>query len=142
VPDEAIQAQAPDKKAGPGKKGADAEYKIEPFDVLNIFSSRSLPDQAINGNYPVLATGTVRLGLYGSVKVDGLTLDGAKQEIERHMSAFVREAPGCFIVTPRVSRSVPADLPVKCIMGPMSPSARCVVRCAMGSRKTRGRVNA
>jgi polysaccharide biosynthesis/export protein len=60
----------------------------EPFDVTVILGeSRGL--QQIRGPHLVRLDGTVGLGIYGSVFVDGMTLDEARATIETHMSEFV-----------------------------------------------------
>ena len=42
--------------------------------------------QHIAGEHLVRPDGTVALGIYGSVYVSGMTLEGAKRQIERHLS--------------------------------------------------------
>jgi polysaccharide export outer membrane protein len=45
--------------------------------------------QEIRGEHIVGPDGTVRLGVYGSVRVSGMTLDEAKAAIERHLSSHL-----------------------------------------------------
>jgi polysaccharide biosynthesis/export protein len=45
--------------------------------------------QEIRGEHIVGPDGTVRLGVYGSVRVSGMTLDEAKAAIERHLSDYL-----------------------------------------------------
>jgi polysaccharide export outer membrane protein len=57
-------------------------YKLEPLDVLQIRVLNTLPDQPIDGPFRIEADGTVHLGAgYGSVKVVGLSVEGAKARI-------------------------------------------------------------
>ena len=52
--------------------------------VLNVIPSRSI--QQIRGQHLVRPDGTVGLGTYGSVRVVGLTIQGAKDQVEKHLS--------------------------------------------------------
>lgn len=45
--------------------------------------------QHIAGEHLVRPDGTVALGIYGSVYVAGMTLDGAKRQIERHLATHI-----------------------------------------------------
>src|SRR5262249_8522127 len=59
-----------------------------PFEVTVVLSeSRAL--QQIRGEHLVRPDGTVSLGTYGSVFVDGLTIAQAKEAIESHLSRFL-----------------------------------------------------
>ncbi|HTU17421.1 MAG TPA: polysaccharide biosynthesis/export family protein [Gemmataceae bacterium] len=63
-------------------------YRIEPLDVLIIQVGETLPNQPIGGTtpYPVSPDGTVNLGFsYGMVRVAGLTLEQAAQNIQQHL---------------------------------------------------------
>lgn len=62
-------------------------YRIEPLDVLMIQVGETLPNQPIGGMpYPVSPDGTVNLGFsYGMVRVAGLTLEQAAQNIQQHL---------------------------------------------------------
>jgi polysaccharide export outer membrane protein len=58
-------------------------YHVEPMDSLAIYVSDALPQQPIQGIYPVDPDGTINLGFtYGTVKVIDLTIDGAKTAVE------------------------------------------------------------
>jgi polysaccharide export outer membrane protein len=62
-------------------------YRIEPLDVLVIQVAEALPNQPIGAApYPVSPDGTVNLGFsYGQVRVAGLTLEQAAQNIQQHL---------------------------------------------------------
>jgi polysaccharide export outer membrane protein len=61
-------------------------YRVEPQDALLIQVANVLPTEPIAGLYLVDPDGTVNLGLsYGSVRVVGMTLEEAKEAIERHL---------------------------------------------------------
>lgn len=62
-------------------------YRIEPLDVLVIQVGETLPNQPIGTTpYPVSPDGTVNLGFsYGMVRVAGLTLEQAAQNIQQHL---------------------------------------------------------
>src|SRR5262249_39589770 len=63
-------------------------YRAEPLDVLIIQASGVLPEDplAAGGNYQVGPDGTVYLGLaYGSVAVEGLTLEQIREAIEKQL---------------------------------------------------------
>lgn len=64
-----------------------AEYIIEPPDVLRIEATRVLPSRGpISGDRTVRPDGTIGLGLYGTVRVAGLTLPQAKAAVEAHLA--------------------------------------------------------
>jgi polysaccharide export outer membrane protein len=68
-------------------------FRVGPLDVLGIQVTNTLPNAPIAGLYSVETDGTVNLGFnYGSVRVDGLTLDEAMTEIKRHL--LTKPAPG------------------------------------------------
>ncbi|HWG45123.1 MAG TPA: polysaccharide biosynthesis/export family protein [Gemmataceae bacterium] len=61
-------------------------YHIEPLDVLLIQVAETLPNQPIGGPFPVSPDGTVNLGYsYGAVRVAGLTLEQAAQNVQQHL---------------------------------------------------------
>ncbi|MGH7171970.1 MAG: polysaccharide biosynthesis/export family protein [Gemmataceae bacterium] len=62
-------------------------YRIEPLDVLMIQVGETLPNQPVGTTpYPVSPDGTVNLGFsYGMVRVAGLTLQQAAQNIQQHL---------------------------------------------------------
>lgn len=61
--------------------------KQEPDVTVNLAQSKSIQD--IRGQHLVGIDGTIRLGVYGSVRVTGMTLDEAKHAIESHLSKFL-----------------------------------------------------
>jgi protein involved in polysaccharide export with SLBB domain len=66
-------------------------YVIRPPDILLVEAPRALPDQPIGGEHLVRADGTIGLGLYGNVRVTGMTVEQAKKAIEEHLTAYLRE---------------------------------------------------
>lgn len=66
-------------------------HSIQAPDILLIESPRALPDQPIAGEHLVRSDGTVSLGLYGTVRVAGMSTDAARETIERHLSSFINE---------------------------------------------------
>lgn len=67
------------------------KYIIQPPDIILVESPRSLPDQPIAGEHLVRADGTISLGLYGDVRVAGLTVDEAREAIQKHLSRDIRD---------------------------------------------------
>lgn len=66
-------------------------YKIEPLDVLLIQATDTLPNEPINGPYGVEPEGTINLGLsYGSVRIAGMTIDEARDAIEKQLKAVLK----------------------------------------------------
>jgi polysaccharide export outer membrane protein len=68
-------------------------YVIDPPDILLVESTQNLPDQAIRGTHLVRPDGTIGLGIYGSVKVAGLTLEQAKAAIIAQLSPRIQLDP-------------------------------------------------
>jgi polysaccharide export outer membrane protein len=67
-------------------------YKIDTLDALLITATNYLPTEPINGIYVVDPDGTVNLGLsYGTVRVIGMTIQQAKEEILRVLKTKLRE---------------------------------------------------
>jgi polysaccharide export outer membrane protein len=67
-------------------------YQINTLDVLLVQVAGTLPDYPIQGAYTVEPGGTINLGVpYGSVKVVGLTLEQAQQQIHDHLTRELRE---------------------------------------------------
>jgi polysaccharide export outer membrane protein len=64
-------------------------YVIDPPDVLLVESTEKLPDQPIRGQHLVRPDGTIGLGIYGSVRVAGMTLDQAKQAIAQQLASRI-----------------------------------------------------
>jgi protein involved in polysaccharide export with SLBB domain len=62
--------------------------KSLPFDVT-IGLTQSRGTQQIKGEHLVRPDGTIHLGTYGSVFVDGLTLNEAKDEVEVHLANYL-----------------------------------------------------
>ncbi len=57
-------------------------YIIEPPDILLIQVTKTLPDQpAIRVTAPVAMDGTINLGIYGQVRIAGLTVEQAREVI-------------------------------------------------------------
>jgi polysaccharide export outer membrane protein len=68
-------------------------YRLEPLDQLQIVASGTLPTQPINGIYTVGPDGTVNLGFdYGIVRIAGLTIDQAQNEIRQRLSGALKNA--------------------------------------------------
>lgn len=66
-------------------------YKVEPFDALGIRVTETLPEQPIQGVFGVEADGTVNLGFnYGSPRVVGMTLEQAREAIDKHLSKTLK----------------------------------------------------
>lgn len=67
-------------------------YYLRTSDVIAINILGTLPDAPVTGPYPIQPGGIVNLGPpYGAVKVTGLTVEQAQEEIRRSMSMHVRE---------------------------------------------------
>ena len=61
-------------------------YRIKPGDLLCISALGTILDQPIDGNYLVEPAGTVALGpAYGRAKVEGLTLEEAREAIQKKL---------------------------------------------------------
>jgi polysaccharide biosynthesis/export protein len=78
----------------PNKQPSDAISLnvIRPSDVLTIRAVRALPDQPIDGQYRVRPDGTVNLGsAYGSVNVNGLSVEQAEGKIAKHLREIVKK---------------------------------------------------
>jgi polysaccharide export outer membrane protein len=66
-------------------------YKIEPLDTLGIRVTETIPEQPILGIYGVEPNGRVNLGFnYGSVLVQGMTIEQAKVAIETHLKKALK----------------------------------------------------
>jgi polysaccharide export outer membrane protein len=68
-------------------------YVIGPPDVLQIEALVAKKTAPVRGPHLVMPDGTVRLGVYGTVTVAGLTLDQAKEVIARAIYAQLRQLP-------------------------------------------------
>ncbi len=69
-----------------GHKAAIPAYIVEPPDLINVQVLRALPDRPFPTT-PLLVRpdGTIDMGLYGIVRVAGLTLDDIKTRIAEHL---------------------------------------------------------
>jgi len=66
-------------------------YRVEPLEVLLIQVTDTLPNQPINGPFVISPEGTVNLGYgYGTVRVQGLTVDQIQGAIRQHLSNVLR----------------------------------------------------
>ena len=66
-------------------------YKIEPLDSLGIRVTETIPEQPIQGIYAVEPNGKVNLGFnYGSVFVQGMTIEQATVAIETHLKKALK----------------------------------------------------
>jgi polysaccharide biosynthesis/export protein len=66
-------------------------YRIEPLEILLIQVTDTLPNQLISGPFVVSPEGTINLGYsYGTVRVQGLTIDQIQQAIRQHLSNILR----------------------------------------------------
>lgn len=88
-------------------------YKIEPLDVLNIQvpSSQTLPDQPVTNTFQVSSAGAVTLGpAYGSVVVEGMTLDEAAEAIKVHLENVIKIADvSVALATPAGKQSISGE---------------------------------
>jgi len=69
-------------------------YRIEPLDILLITvpTDNAKPGEPINGQFVVTPEGTVSLGFnYGTVRVAGLTLEGAAVAVRNALKATLKE---------------------------------------------------
>jgi polysaccharide biosynthesis/export protein len=69
-------------------------YKVGPLDSLVINATGILPNDPVTGIYTVDPDGTINLGInYRTVKIVGLTLEGAKDALEKHFKALNYKEP-------------------------------------------------
>jgi polysaccharide export outer membrane protein len=67
-------------------------YKVDTFDHLQIIVTGTLIDLPISGNFQVEPEGTVNFGpAYGRVKLAGLSIDEARDEVDRHLWTILKE---------------------------------------------------
>ncbi|MDX1961718.1 MAG: polysaccharide biosynthesis/export family protein [Pirellulales bacterium] len=67
-------------------------FRIEALDILYVQVEGTFEDQPINGQFSVSPNGAIDLGpAYGRVKVAGLSIDEAIQEVEKFLSRTLRE---------------------------------------------------
>jgi polysaccharide export outer membrane protein len=68
-------------------------YAIQPLEVLLVQVTNTLPSEPINGPFVVSPEGTINLGYsYGSVKVQGMTIDQIQAAIRQQVSGSLRNA--------------------------------------------------
>ena len=85
-------------------------YKVDTFDHLQIIVTGTLIDQPISGNFQVEPEGTVNFGpAYGRVKLSGLSIDEARDEVDHHLRTILKE--------PQVSLSLAQSAGVQQITG-------------------------
>ncbi|MCA9265354.1 MAG: polysaccharide biosynthesis/export family protein, partial [Planctomycetales bacterium] len=79
-------------------------YMLQPLDVIQVVVLGTSQEMGpIAGPYAVESTGVVNLGpAYGSVKIEGLTTDEARDEIQRHLAS----PAGGQLLSPMVSVSL------------------------------------
>lgn len=67
-------------------------YNLKTLDIVSIRVLGTLPEAPIGGAYPIEPGGTVNLGApYGVVKVTGMTVQQAGDEILKHLKIFLKE---------------------------------------------------
>jgi polysaccharide export outer membrane protein len=66
-------------------------YVIEPPDILLVESNQGLRDQPIRGQHLVRPDGTIGIGIYGSVRVAGLTLEQARAAVAGLLSQRIKK---------------------------------------------------
>jgi polysaccharide export outer membrane protein len=82
-------------------------YHIEPLDSLYIQASNTLPMEPLGGVYGVDPGGNVNLGIaYGTVHLVGLTLEEAKEALERHLKQIIKNPPPQVLVSLAQSRAL------------------------------------
>lgn len=67
-------------------------HKIETFDALLVRVSGAFPDRPIDDAYSVDSDGSINLGpTYGRIKVTGLTIEEAEDEVRRHLQQILSD---------------------------------------------------
>src|SRR5262249_37944178 len=67
-------------------------YRIEALEGLLLQAAKPLPGEPISGPYVVTPEGTINLGFsYGSVRVQGLTLDQVQAAIRKHLGQVLTQ---------------------------------------------------
>ncbi|MBL8824791.1 MAG: polysaccharide biosynthesis/export family protein [Planctomycetia bacterium] len=65
-------------------------YKLSPLDTVSINVPKALPDQPLQGIFPIDPDGTVNLGpTYGKVSLVDKTVEEAREVLEKHMKDVV-----------------------------------------------------
>jgi len=106
-----------DQKNGAAKKNGGAQVPVIP-DVKpewkriadEAWMRQEIQKKFIDGEYRVQSDGTVNLGpLYGKVRVEGMTVDQAKEAIRVHLTRYVRDDQGnpAGIKDPQVTVTLP-----------------------------------
>jgi polysaccharide export outer membrane protein len=71
------------------KPGKEEPGKIKPPFEVTVVLGESRGLQQIRGPHLVRVDGTIGLGVYGSVFVDGMTIEDARAAIENHLAQFI-----------------------------------------------------
>ncbi|MDZ4820463.1 MAG: polysaccharide biosynthesis/export family protein, partial [Planctomycetota bacterium] len=67
-------------------------YKLRALDTVSVSAAAPLPDQPIEGPKQIELDGTVQLGgIYGSVRIAGMTREEAQQAIISHLRGTLKE---------------------------------------------------
>ncbi|MDO4630080.1 MAG: polysaccharide biosynthesis/export family protein [Planctomycetia bacterium] len=84
-------------------------YFLQTLDVLYVRVLGTLYDQPIDNYYVISAEGTVDLGpSYGALRVEGLTVDGAREAIRNHLTQVLR-APEVAVSLAQMSAMQPIN---------------------------------
>lgn len=67
-------------------------YHLKTLDALSIQVTGTVKEREIYGLYPIDPSGSVNLGLgYGTVQVEGMTVEEAEQKIKDHLSKILKD---------------------------------------------------
>ncbi len=84
-------------------------YFLQTLDVLYVRVLGTLYDQPIDNYYVISAEGTIDLGpSYGALRVEGLTVDGAREAIRNHLTQVLR-APEVAVSLAQMSAMQPIN---------------------------------
>jgi polysaccharide export outer membrane protein len=75
--------------SAPTKDGQGA-YVIKAFDSVTVELSKNLPDRPLVGERMVRADGSISLGFYGDAVLAGLTVEQARDSVEKHLSFYMQ----------------------------------------------------
>ncbi len=90
------------------------EYVVEPPDIIDIEVFQALPGRPITGERLVRPDGTVTLGFYGDIYVEGLTVNEIKEKVVLHLRKYLTDsALGIDILDPADPEKVVAHLDPK-----------------------------
>jgi RNA polymerase sigma factor (sigma-70 family) len=107
--------------SSPAGTRAPADYVLRPDDFLLIRAKGALSDGPIENSFRVDTMGTVALGpQYGSVKVEGLNVGQAQNEIRRKLGEFAFTPDGLTVQTEIVSWRGGASSSGQSVSGPGS----------------------